>query len=168
MKKLFIATLVSLTALSSLNAVAHTPSYKEKDLIGTWQCESLNEDISMSFISEYMSNNTGIDISKVNMILEDETVLSYDIEASYRYHIKGNQLFSSGQLDKFEAKHTPETLAKADAEILEFMDTFLKEGFAEQMAEEQSITITALSKDTLTLTDEEEDFTISCKRIKTK
>lgn len=168
MKKLFIATLVSLTALSSLNAVAKTPSFKEKDLVGTWQCESHNEDISMNFISEYMSNNTGIDIGKVNMALDEETILSYDIEASYRYHIKGNQLFSSGQLDKFEAKHTPETLAKADAEILEFMDTFLKEGFAEQMAEEQSITITALSKDTLTLTDEEEDFTISCKRIKTK
>lgn len=167
MKKLFIATLVSLTALSSLNAVAHTPSYKEKDLIGTWQCEGQDEDISMSFISEYMSNNTAIYIGRVNMPLDEETILSYDIETSYRYHIKGNQLFSAGQLDKFEAKHTPETLAKADAEMIEFMDIFLKEGIEARIGEEESVTITQLTKNTLSLTDEE-GFNSSCKRIKTK
>lgn len=167
MKKLLIATLIGCTALSSLNVSAKTKSFSEKDLMGTWQCEVKDENTLLTYTSNYGKNHQAYDDGKfvINM---DDIVFSYDISMKYEYKVQGNQILSTGKIEKFKANHNQQAKqAITEIEFLKDFDSVMEQAIRATDGQELVTLIHTLSKNKLVVMNTENDQTPAmCKRIK--
>lgn len=167
MKKLLMATLIGCTTLCPMNVPAKAKSFTEKDLVGTWQCEVKDDNALLIYTSKYAKNHQAYDEGKF-IVYIGNAVFSYDISMRYDYKVKGNQIFTMGKIDKFQANHNAQAQFTGESSgIVKEFDSMVEQFVRIIDGKENTSIIKQLTNNQLVKLSTENGKTPAiCKRIK--